>query len=306
MLQRFATASARSVAVGRCMLELSNIFVAVEASDGGMRDAKGLPAAACHSWLSHMPRGRAAFFSDRGGDSPGPCALAGVTNQACCPGNASLGASITTAQYKREHVHLQLAHLLLDNSKYDGVRWLVSTEQDAWFNVPVLLDYLRHVEANLGSRGHEQPLSVGHRSLGPFLVFNVAALRRVFGNGTFMDACRAHLLECLRPRSMSASGAERSGGSGGGAEGPREGSEEDGGVRVDPEACHGRDECHAVTCTTARRLAPFRKAGSLCARPARRCTPARRASAVTPLCLHNSACSRAQTTTTICSITACS
>ena len=226
-------------------LTLDHVFFAIEASDRGLRPKAQV---LCETWLKEVPKGRAAFFSDTAhgsggstGGLPEACEALGAVRRTCCPGNASLGASISTAQYKREHVHKQLAHLLLDSSKYDGVRWLVSTEMDAWFNVPVLLDYLRHVEANLGAgRGREQPLSVGHSSLGPFFVFNVAALRRVFGNATFMDACRAHLLECLRPRSMGASG-------------------------VDPEACHGHDECHAVACTTARRLAPYRKAGSLCA-----------------------------------------
>ena len=153
-----------------------SVLVAVEASDGELHEG-GAADAACSTWLSQLPRGSALVFADTESPASASCEAAGVAVVGCCPGNASLGDALSTAQYKREHVLMnsRLRQALLASPR---VRWVVSTEQDAWWHVPRLLDLLHAVDCGLRERmrlggkaggrpsGHVWPTSSETSSLG--------------------------------------------------------------------------------------------------------------------------------------------
>merc|ERR1712203_997292 len=138
----------------------------------------------CQTWVSLVPRNHVRFVSDTAWNVGGACSEAGGQVEQCCP--EFLGGNIVTAQRKREHIHLKLGSSA--SSFPDTVRWIVSTEQDVWWNVPALMDFLDGLERQ-SPKIHEFPAFVGHW-YGPFLVFNRQMLARSYGNGTFMSACR--------------------------------------------------------------------------------------------------------------------
>ena len=78
---------------------------------------------------------------------------------------------------------------------WQHVRWVVSTEQDAWHNMPMLLRHLQQVERAVPDHA-SLPLSIGYW-WGPFLVFNRPTLSRALGNETFLNGCRHNLLRCI-------------------------------------------------------------------------------------------------------------
>ena len=84
-------------------LTLDNVLVGVEMQDSALDGPDSLAAGACGTWLAQMPPERAVLYSDT--DRSLPAACAGIANvRACCPGNASMGSSLATAQLKREHM----------------------------------------------------------------------------------------------------------------------------------------------------------------------------------------------------------
>ena len=152
---------------------------------------RDLAAAQCDTWLQYVPHGHARFFSDTAIAAPDSCAARGFEVHECCPGNASLGASIASAQYKREHIHMQLGR----SEWAMKARWIVSTEQDTWLEATKIRHYvLGALEARpqLGSR----PALIGSW-VGPLMIFNRHMLAKGLGNVSYMDSCRALYYRCL-------------------------------------------------------------------------------------------------------------
>lgn len=152
---------------------------------------RDLAAAQCDTWLQYVPHGHARFFSDTAIAAPDSCAAKGFEVHECCPGNASLGASIASAQYKREHIHMQLGR----SEWAMKARWIVSTEQDTWLEATKIRHYvLGALEARpqLGSR----PALIGSW-VGPLMIFNRHMLAKGLGNVSYMDSCRALYYRCL-------------------------------------------------------------------------------------------------------------
>lgn len=152
--------------------------------------------AICSTWLRHVPPQNSRFYSDTIIGLPESCVRIGHNHTfPCHPGNASLGDSIQSAQFKRENIHLRFAQELKrkpENSLLPkGVRWIVSTEQDAWWDPTVVLRYLRSLEATIPEI-HDIPV-IGPWKTGPFLVFNVRMLQAVLGNEQVMDTARNNL-----------------------------------------------------------------------------------------------------------------
>ena len=171
----------------------ARVLVVVEASDRELR-AGGKVAVICSTWLSQLPSGWQAFVlsdtaASAAGQRGGACKAAGVQVVDCCPGNRSLGDNIVTSQYKREHVHMRLTRVLRANAL---VRWVISTEQDTWWNMPLLVELLQAATARWN-----EPLYLGLLNLGPFFILSTRAVLSFLGNSTFMDACRDRLLRCL-------------------------------------------------------------------------------------------------------------
>ena len=103
---------------------------------------------------------------------------------------ANLGGDLSSAQLKREHLHLQL----LGAAPADA-DWFVTTEQDVWWHAARLHAYLEAIERKFPD-AHAAPFFAGGYE-GPFLVMNRRFVEAVVGNATFVDRCRAALLEFL-------------------------------------------------------------------------------------------------------------
>jgi hypothetical protein len=179
-------------------LKINNIFFLIEGQDGALQSYAA--DAICSTWLQKVPPQNARFYSDTHFSLPESCHRVGQHNHTfpCYPGNSSLGNSLVAAQYKREHIHFQFTRDLAANraSFPPGIRWIVSTEQDTWYDTKVLLRYLRYIERNMKDI-HERP-AISFKLVGPFLVFNMRMLQGVLGNTTFMDSCRHTLLKPRR------------------------------------------------------------------------------------------------------------
>ena len=170
-----------------------NILVAIEVHD---ENVPALLSAQCSSWIRHFPRGHVRAFSDTAVAVPAPCAKHRVTVHECCPGNASLGRSLSTAQYKREQMHMTVARMLSQDSWHsEGVRWILSTEQDVWWDVGRLTEFLSAVEAAEPSVATGEAHALVGSWMGPFILMNRAMAKRLGDRGT-LDACRAKLLRC--------------------------------------------------------------------------------------------------------------
>jgi hypothetical protein len=189
-------------------LTVDNVFFLIEGQDKTLK--KFAADAMCSTWLRHVPPQNVRIYSDTSFQLPNSCLRIGANHTfPCHPNNATLGDSIATAQYKRENIHLNFAQDVnlarAANSQPQistaasshaplpsAVRWIVSTEQDTWWDTKTLLRYLRYLEET-EQNIHDGPAS-GAWKWGPFLIFNVKMLDQVLGNETFMDNAREQLL----------------------------------------------------------------------------------------------------------------
>ena len=171
------------------VLAASVLAVAILAKQSAVDDPFGGVVGQCESWLKDVDRGAAAFFVDSRRDGPEACEALGATMRACCPGNFTLGRSRATAQYKREVAHAQVLAWLEETGS--PARWVLTTEYDAWFDVPKLLAYLEAVEASV-PKG--VPIVAGNWQ-GPFTILNRAMLAAL-SDRAFVDACRDRFLRC--------------------------------------------------------------------------------------------------------------
>jgi hypothetical protein len=175
-------------------LTLDGVFFLIEGHDKKMETHAA--DAICSTWLRHVPPQNSRFYSDTIIPLPESCVRIGHNHTfPCHPGDKSLGESIQSAQVKRENIHLRFAQELRINEDKSllpsGVRWIVSTEQDAWWDPTVVLRYLRSLEAKIPAI-HDVP-AIGPWQIGPFLVFNVRMLQDVLGNEDVMNHARNNL-----------------------------------------------------------------------------------------------------------------
>jgi hypothetical protein len=180
-----------------------HVFFLIEGQDTTLQEYAA--DAICSTWLRHVPSDNARIYADTTFPLPESCTRIGHNRTfPCHPNDATLGDSIAKAQYKREHIHLNFAQELLAANKgtslSTGIRWIVSTEQDAWWDTTILLRYLRYLEETVDGI-HDGPAS-GPWKLGPFLVFNRHMLQAVLGNETFMNSSREDLLSRTGPYPM--------------------------------------------------------------------------------------------------------
>jgi hypothetical protein len=107
---------------------------------------------------------------------------------------------------------------MLDQGELGTVRWIVSTEQDTWWDVDKLAHLLTTIEAAEPKLiGHLLGQQLQHRArwvngsaalvgswMGPFIIMNTFMLSKL-GNPTFHTRCRAQLLNCTASFRGSAS-----------------------------------------------------------------------------------------------------
>ena len=161
-MHRLAPLLAAAVAARRPVAE--RLFVAVEveaaaleACAGGGCRAAGLVEAQCDTWVRGLKA--VAFFGDER-DAALPAACAGRAYRPCA--EANLGGDLSSAQLKREHLHLQL----LGAAPADA-DWFVTTEQDVWWHAARLHAYLEAIERKFPD-AHAAPFFAGGYE-GPFL-----------------------------------------------------------------------------------------------------------------------------------------
>jgi len=130
---------ADSVAPGRRVAR-AEVLISVETTNAEAIKAGGLIDGQCRTWLQGFKHVY-IFVDDASGlVLPASCREAQVRN--CCGNVTTLGDTLATAQYKREHIHRRLAQELPR-----GVRWVLSTEGDVWWDPLTLLEYLGVLEA---------------------------------------------------------------------------------------------------------------------------------------------------------------
>ena len=170
--------------VSSSFINLVDILFVVEMSDERLR-YKNYVETMCETWLTLIPIGNVIIFSDTNTSLPNSCHKLNLQKSLECCDNSKLGENILSAQMKREFIHQKLflkQHLFLKN-----IKWIVSTEQDVWWNVNKIPDYInsRMVYSSL----IETRAFFGHW-VGPFEIVNKYFLENYLGNKTHINVIK--------------------------------------------------------------------------------------------------------------------
>ena len=169
-------------------------MVSIESSDRGLE--LGLGGSQCATWVRQLPHGHVRIFTDNPTrhSLPASCVATRTIITECCPGKANLSESIASAQYKRECLHQQMQHGFARGTwPPASARWIVSTEQDVWWNIPKLVAYLTAIESSY-PEVLRKPALFGSWT-GPFIIMN-QRMMATLGDSKFMDTCRKQFIRC--------------------------------------------------------------------------------------------------------------
>lgn len=174
--------------VSSSFINLVDILFVVEMSDNKLK-SKIYIEAMCETWLNLIPKGNLLLFSDTSINLPKKCRnfLNIKKSLECCDNSnfgSKLGDNILSAQMKREYIYQKIFLKKKFLIEKKNIKWIVSTEQDVWWNVNRIPDYINSRMIYLSL--NENKIVFGHW-VGPFQIMNINYLYNFVGNITYLN-----------------------------------------------------------------------------------------------------------------------